>query len=153
MGQSSFPHWVRARASAVQLMVAQGAFALGALAWGQLLQHGSLHLALGASAGGLALAVLVGGRRPMRHMLPTDLTPYAHIPQHQDFVREPNAGDGPVLVEVEVAYQIDAADEPSFYQAMQAMRGVRLRDGAFRWSLYQDLVRPGIIHEIFLVED
>ena len=44
---------------------------------------------------------------------------------------------------VELAYQIDPADEPAFYQAMQAMRGVRLRDGAFRWSLYQDLVRPG----------
>ena len=87
----------------------------------------------------------------MQHLLPGDLSPHVHIPQHEGFVREPQTEDGPVLVEL--AYQIDPADEPAFYQAMQAMRGVRLRDGAFRWGLYQDLVRPGIIHEVFLVED
>ncbi len=64
---------------------------------------------------------------------------------------EPEAGEGPVLVEL--AYQIDPADEPAFFQAMQALRGVRLRDGAFRWGLYCDLVRPGVIQEVFLVED
>ncbi|MES2467952.1 MAG: MFS transporter [Verrucomicrobiota bacterium] len=151
VGQASFPHWVRARASAVQLMVSQGAFALGALAWGQLTQHGSLHLALAVAAAGLALAVLAGWYLPLEKMLPTDLTPHAHVPQHAGFVREPEAGEGPVLVEV--AYQIDVADEPAFFHAMQALRGVRLRDGAFRWGLYRDLVRPGVIHEVFLVED
>lgn len=151
VGQASFPHWVRARASAVQLMVSQGAFALGALAWGQLTQHGSLHLALAVAAAGLGLAVLAGWYLPLEKMLPTDLTPHAHVPQHAGFVREPEAGEGPVLVEL--AYQINPADEPAFFQAMQALRGVRLRDGAFRWGLYRDLVRPGVIHEVFLVED
>ena len=61
------------------------------------------------------------------------------------------ADEGPVLVEL--AYQIDPGDEPSFFAAMQALRGVRLRDGAFRWGLYRDLVRPGVLHEVFLVED
>lgn len=151
VGQSSFPHWVRARASAVQLMVAQGAFALGALVWGQLTSHGSLHLALGVAAGGLGLAAFAGWRWPLQKLLPTDLTPHIHAPRHGGFFREPQPEEGPVLVEI--AYQIDPADEPAFFQVMQAMRGVRLRDGAFRWGLYQDLVRPGIVHEVFLVED
>ncbi len=150
-GQASFPHWVRARASAVQLMVSQGAFALGALTWGQLPQHGSLHLALGVAAGGLGLAVVAGWRRPLEKLLPADLSPHAHVPQHAGFIREPMADEGPVLVEL--AYQIDPGDEPSFFAAMQALRGVRLRDGAFRWGLYRDLVRPGVLHEVFLVED
>ncbi|MES2706217.1 MAG: MFS transporter [Verrucomicrobiota bacterium] len=151
VGQSSFPHWVRARASAVQLMVAQGAFALGALIWGQLTEHGSLHLALGLAAAGLGAGVLTGWRWPLRELLPTDLTPHAHSPRHEGFFRQPQPGEGPVLVEI--AYLIDPADEPAFFLVMQSMRGVRLRDGAFRWGLYHDLVRPGIIHEVFLVED
>ncbi|RYD30884.1 MAG: MFS transporter [Verrucomicrobiaceae bacterium] len=151
VGQASFPHWVRARASAVQLMVAQGAFALGAMVWGQLTQHGSLHLALGVAAGGLGISVLTGWRWPMQKLLPTDLTPHEHPPRHGGFFREPQPDEGPVLVEV--AYRIDPADEPAFFQIMQELRGVRLRDGAFRWGLYHDLVRPGILHEVFLVED
>lgn len=151
VAQSSYPHWVRARASAVQLMVSQGAFALGALAWGQITEHASLHAALGVAASGLVVVVLAGWRRPLQQLLPTDLTPRAQTPRHHNFAKEPETGEGPVLVEV--SYQIDAEDEPAFFQAMQAMRGVRLRDGAFRWSLYEDLVRPGIWREIFLVED
>jgi hypothetical protein len=98
VGQASFPLWVRARASAVQLMVSQGAFALGALAWGQLTQHGSLHLALAVAAGGLGLAVVAGWRRPLEKILPTDLSPHDHVPQHAGFIREPRADEGPVLV-------------------------------------------------------
>ncbi|MDB6069080.1 MAG: transporter [Verrucomicrobiales bacterium] len=151
VGQASFPHWVRARASAVQLMTAQGAFALGALAWGQITQHSSLHTALAVSAMGTAAALLSARRRPLENLMPSDLSPHAHVPRHEGFFREPMADDGPVLVEV--SYQIDSGDVPAFLTAMQALRGVRLRDGAFRWGLYEDLVRPGILHEVFLVED
>ena len=34
--QSAFPNWVRARSSAIYLVTAQGALALGALAWGRM---------------------------------------------------------------------------------------------------------------------
>lgn len=151
VGQASFPHWVRGRASAVQLMTAQGAFALGAFVWGQCTAHGSLHLALGISAAGMAVAVVAGLRRPLQASQPPDLSPHHHQPQHAGLMREPSPGEGPVLVAV--AWQIHPEDETAFSAAMQSLRGVRMRDGAFRWGLYQDLQRPGIIHEIFLVED
>ena len=150
VGQASFPHWVRARASAVQLMVAQGAYALGAFVWGQFTEHGSLHLALGVAAGGLIAAVLIGHGRPLGNLLPEDLSPHAHIPRHEGFILEPQAADGPVMVEV--AYTVSPADQPAFFRAMDDLRTVRLRDGAFRWSLYRDLVRQDVFRELFLVE-
>ncbi len=149
-GQSSFPHWVRARASAVQLMVTQGAFGVGALLWGQLTQHGSLPLAFGVAGGGLALAAVVAWRRPLGALLPADLSPHRHVPRHERFVRTPRADDGPVLVSV--TYEIDPADEADFFRAMDALRSVRLRDGAFRWGLYLDMNRPRLAHEVFLVD-
>ncbi|HMO67000.1 MAG TPA: MFS transporter, partial [Verrucomicrobiota bacterium] len=50
-GQSVFPHWVRARASAIQLIAVQGGIALGAVVWGQLTGSFSLTVALAAARG------------------------------------------------------------------------------------------------------
>ncbi len=53
---------------------------------------------------------------------------------------------------VEVAYTVPPADQPAFFRAMDDLRTVRLRDGAFRWSLYRDLTRHDVFRELFVVE-
>lgn len=53
--QSAFPNWVRARSSAIHLIVMQGALAFGAFVWGQVTVHSSPDFALLVAAGGLLL--------------------------------------------------------------------------------------------------
>jgi hypothetical protein len=57
---------------------------------------------------------------------------------------------GPVLVTVE--YFIDPTRGRDFTLTMQGLRRIRRRDGAIRWSLFEDASTPGRYLETFVVE-
>lgn len=146
--QRAFPNWVRARSSAIYLVVMQGAFAIGALTWGQLSSHFGVLAALSCAAGGLAISALLHRWLPISHVQWLDLTPSNHWPGHT-LSSEPAPDDGPVLITIE--YQIDPANSAAFRAAMYHLRQTRLRDGAFRCSVFQDLDDPRLFRETFLV--
>ena len=146
--QRAFPNWVRARSSAIYLVVMQGAFAAGALTWGQVSSHFGAHVALSVAAGGLVISALLHRRLPISHVQWLNLTPSNHWPGHS-LSSEPAPDDGPVLITIE--YQIDPTDVAAFRAAMYHLRQTRLRDGAFRCSLFQDLDNPQLFRETFLV--
>jgi hypothetical protein len=52
-------------------------------------------------------------------------------------------------VVVVVEYRIDPATAPAFRDAMEALRRMRLRDGAVRWSLLHDAAVPERYLETF----
>ncbi len=148
-GQSVFPHWVRARASAIHLLAAQGGISLGAMLWGGITQHYGIQIALWTAAGVLGLYLLVTLRLPVDRFVKMDLSPVASDHQHEALAWQPTAEDGPVRISVR--YEIHASDEPAFLKAIAALRDVRLRDGAYRWNLWRDLESPQFISEVFLV--
>jgi len=147
--QSVFPNWVRARSSAIYLVVMQGAFAIGALTWGQLASQFHAPMALGIAAGCLLVSALLARLLPISHVENLDLSPSGHWLPHSAMTTEPAPSDGPVLITVE--YHIDPKDAPAFRAAMQHLREIRLRDGAFRCSLFADLEDPTHYRETFLV--
>lgn len=147
--QSVFPNWVRARSSAIYLVVMQGAFALGALTWGQLASHFHAPVTLGIAAGCLLVSALLTRLLPISHVEKLDLNPSGHMLPHSALTTEPAPSDGPVLITIE--YHIDPKDAPAFRAAMLHLREVRLRDGAFRCSLFADLEDPTHYRETFLV--
>ncbi|OAI40788.1 hypothetical protein AYO41_05575, partial [Verrucomicrobia bacterium SCGC AG-212-E04] len=55
--QLTVPDWIRGRASSVYLLLVQGAFAVGALAWGYIGVKVGVHQALFIAAGGAALSL------------------------------------------------------------------------------------------------
>lgn len=57
---------------------------------------------------------------------------------------------GPVLVTLE--YCIDPDQTEEFLTAINALRLVRLRDGAIRWGIFHDTVQPNRYLETFIVE-
>lgn len=152
VSQNAFPNWVRARSSAIYLVVMQGAFAAGALAWGRLTEHFGVFAALSGAAGWLALSVVLGVRfRPVSHVEKLDLSPSGHS-RHEEahaLLHEPEAENGPILVTIE--YKIDPAQAVAFRAAMYPLREIRLRDGAFRCSLFEDLADESIYRETFLI--
>jgi hypothetical protein len=63
---------------------------------------------------------------------------------------KPALDAGPVLVTVE--YRIDTERAEDFATAMRNVRVQRLRDGAYRWGLYNDSAEPSRYVETFVVE-
>jgi len=147
-GQSAFPNWVRARSSAVQLLVVQGGIALGALLWGQFTVHFGAPAALRVAAAGVLSNLILVRRFPLNYIVRLDLTPSTHWPEHQ-LEAQPHPDEGPVLISVD--YEIPTEHHESFRIAMGKLRRVRLRDGAFRWALFQDLASTRHFRESFLV--
>lgn len=146
--QNAFPNWVRARSSAIYLVVMQGASALGAIVWGQLTAHYSAPIALAIAAGGLVFSAILSRMMPISHVENLDLSPSNHWHDHA-LANEPAPDDGPILVTIE--YRIDPAEAVAFRAAMFHLRETRLRDGAFRCSVFVDLDDATLYRETFLV--
>ena len=146
--QSAFPNWVRARSSAIYLVVMQGGSALGALVWGQMTTHFNAPIALAVAAGVLVVSAILSRLVPISHVEKLDLTPSGHWHDHT-LANEPSADDGPILITIE--YRIDPAEAVAFRAAMVHLRETRLRDGAFRCSVFVDLNDAAIYRETFLV--
>ncbi len=147
--QTSLPGWVRARALAVYLLVFQGAMAVGSVIWGEVATRYGLRMTLLIAGIALLAAAAATARLRLTRSLELDTTPSGHWPEPPMLV-DWHPEHGPVLVTVE--YSIDPARGPEFVRAMQAVRRIRRRDGAIRWSLYEDAAMPGRYIENFVVE-
>ncbi|RZL05554.1 MAG: MFS transporter, partial [Rubrivivax sp.] len=98
--QSVFPNWVRARSSAIYLVVMQGCSALGAVTWGQLTSHSSATTALVVAACGLVVSAILSRLLPISHVETLDLSPSNHWHGHA-LANEPGPDDGPILITIE----------------------------------------------------
>jgi len=146
--QTAFPNWVRARSSAIHIITIQASLGIGAMIWGRVTVHSDPHVALQIAGGGLLCTLLLMKTFPINPAMKLDLTPSFHWSDH-DLAHEPAPEDGPVMVTLE--YRIRPEDVEAFQKAMSRLRTTRLRDGAFRWSLYEDLGHPCHFREVFEV--
>jgi MFS family permease len=147
--QSLLPAWVRARALSVYLLVFYGGMAAGSVLWGAVAGPLGVPLALLASAGWTAVALLAGLRYRLPAGPPPAVEPSRHWPEAPALpVAEYERG--PVLVTVE--YRVPADRVAEFRAAAGPLRAARLRDGAIRWDLFQDAEDTERLVEVFLVE-
>ena len=81
---------------------------------------------------------------------PPDLSPY----QFTHAVPQPalrfHPEHGPVLITIE--YRVRPADKKEFTRAIHAARPIRMRDGAMRWGVFQDIAQPERFIETFVME-
>lgn len=153
----SVPDWVRSRAAGMFTLVFMGASVLGSAIWGALASRaaqagvpgsGISSAFIGAGAGLLAGIVFLH-RFKVVDPGNADLSPSQHWP-NPITAFEPSGEKGPVLVTIQ--YEIAPEDAEAFVQAMQLVRRLRLRDGALRWNLFQDIARPTRWVETSMVE-
>lgn len=145
--QRSAAKWVKARALAVYLTVFFGAMTVGSAVWGQLASHYGIPASLCVATVGMLLASTTALRWRLDQDPDLDLdlsnvdsgVPALDI--HHD--------RGPVMVSYE--YLIRQEDAHDFVLCMQDMRRVRRRGGAINWSVYEDILQPGIFVETFIV--
>jgi len=160
--QLSVPPWIAARALSTYMMTFQGAMALGAILWGYIAEHSQTNIALAAAAGGLILTLPLVNRFKILQGPVPDFSPYQFRRPAPALVgaprfdsetwvnTDPDPNEGPVRVSIDYRIPIDCYVD--FVHAVHELRGVRLRDGAFRWAIYRDADDPTHLNETFLVE-
>ncbi|WP_437889348.1 MFS transporter [Phytobacter sp. V91] len=145
--QRSAAKWVKARALAVYLTVFFGAMTLGSAIWGQLASHFGIPASLCVATVGMLLASLTALRWKLNKDpdLNLDIRDIDSHAQSLDISHE----RGPVMVMYD--YVIDPQDVAEFVICVQEIRRVRVRGGALSWSVYEDIQRPGVFVESFVV--
>jgi MFS family permease len=143
------PDWVRARVSAIFMLVTQGGLAAGSLLWGTVGSRASVDTAL-LWAGLCTIATTALGLVARLPDSTGDVSPWNHW-RMPAIVRDaaPELEQGPVLVTME--YRVEPRNAQRFLAAMQKYGRVRRRDGASRWGVFRDLEQADVYLETFLV--
>jgi MFS family permease len=143
------PDWVRARVSAIFILVTQGGVAAGSVLWGTVAARASVDTAL-LWAGLCTIATTALGLIARLPDSTADVSPWNHW-RMPAIVRDaaPELEQGPVLVTME--YRVEPKNAQRFLAAMQKYGRVRRRDGASSWGVFRDLEHADVYLETFLV--
>lgn len=141
--------WVRARALSMFLAVFFGGMAVGSVLWGWVAANVTISFSLFVAAIGLIMANFLTYIFTSGEKLILDLTPSGHLPPPIPVVSL-KYEEGPVMVTIE--YSIHPEQTKDFCLAMQDLRRIRLREGAFFWTLFQDIEERKKFVECFMIE-
>lgn len=140
------PRWVSGRAVAALQALTSFGIAFGSWIWGGV-----------AEAHGVSTALLVGAVLIALSWLLGLVMPLADRERSAESMREAPADpevklaiigrSGPIAVELE--YRIPAEAARDFYNAMQDVQHIRVRNGAYDWTLSRDLSDPETWSERF----
>ena len=146
--QMTLPPWVRARGLAAFVVVFMGGMALGSILWGQVATLIGIPAALTAAAVGMVLAIVFTRRFKLGQHQALDFSPSSDWPL--PVLAETPEPDVPVLVTIR--YRIQADKRAEFVAAMQDVRKMRRRNGAYFWQLFHDSEDPTCFVETFMDE-
>jgi Transmembrane secretion effector len=142
--QRAMPDWARGRMNATMVMVAQAATALGGVIWGLTAHHaGVVPTFLGAAAVGIVIMIMiriVPGLQfsiDFTKSLSFESAPVSTSTHAIDPSRLPAPKEGPVSITSE--FNVDPAHRQKCIDLMRDARLIFLRNGAYRWHLYEDL--------------
>ncbi len=147
--QLTLPAWVRARGLAAFVVVFMGGMALGSIVWGQVATWIGIPAALTVAALGMLAAIGLTWRFKLGDHRVLDFTPSMDWAAPL-LAETPEPDSGPVLVTIQYRVQSDKRDE--FVNAMQAVREMRRRNGAYFWELFHDSADPARFVECFMDE-
>jgi MFS family permease len=148
--QVSVPAWVQARALGAYQTTFAGGMAVGSVIWGLIAEHVSTPKALISSSIGLAVSLPLLLRFHVLRGEQPDLSPHKYTVPAPQLVLQRDETEGPIRVSID--YYIDPQDHDAFIHAIYRLRDVRLRDGAIRWGVYQNVTDPTHVTETFVTE-
>jgi MFS family permease len=146
--QMTLPPWVRARGLAAFVMIFTGGMAVGSILWGQLATRIGIPATLTTAAIGMVLAIALTWRFKLGQHQLLDFTPAMDWPQ--PVLAEPPEPDVPVMVTI--TYHVQPDKRTEFVEAMQQLREMRRRNGAYFWQLFHDSADPTRFVETFMDE-
>lgn len=146
--QTTLPPWVRARGLAAYVVVFMGGMALGSILWGQVASHIGIPSALSIAAAGMLIAIALTWRFKLGAHEVLDFRPAADWAM--PLITETPEPDVPVIVTID--YKVRPEKRSEFVEAMQAVREMRRRNGAYFWQLSHHSEDPAHFVETFMDE-
>jgi predicted MFS family arabinose efflux permease/quinol monooxygenase YgiN len=146
--QMTLPPWVRARGLAAFVVVFMGGMALGSILWGQVATHIGIPATLTTAAIGMVAATALTWKFKLGQHQALNFTPTMDWPM--PVLAEIPEPDAPVMVSI--GYRIRADKRAEFVAAMQDVREMRRRNGAYFWQLFHDSEDPTRFVEAFMDE-
>src|SRR5260221_12410635 len=147
--QLTLPEWVRARGLAAFIVVFMGGMGLGSVLWGQVATAIGIPSALTAAAAGMVAALALTWGFKLGHSQMLDFTPsMAWAPPV--LAGYPEVSSSPAMASIQHPGQ--TAQPADFVAAMQEVREMRRRNGAYYWELYHDSANPALFVETFMDE-
>ncbi len=140
------PAWVRGRAMSLYTLSFVGVLPLGSILAGWIAERigaDTTYILLGAIGIVVGFVIAPALRIPALDEVET--------PEYEENRSQPDhvvTVGGPVLITTNWDIEQDRLDD--FLAAMQEVRLVRLRTGAYRWRLYRDAANPHRLTELFL---
>lgn len=121
----------------------------GSVIWGQVAGLLNIQLALVIASACLFIGIGVSWRFYVGLNDKADLTPLSHdwagpVP------RDIEMHEGPIMITIE--YQVRPEDADAFIDVMHRLGEIRQRNGGYMWELFNDINRPGIMIEFYLIE-
>ena len=147
--QMTLPEWVRARGLASFFVVFMAGMALGSILWGQVATRIGIPAALTIAALGMVAAIGLTWRFKLGQHQVLDFRPTLDWPAPV-LAETPEPDSGPVMVTIE--YRVQPAKRTEFVAAMQAVREMRRRNGAYFWELFHDSADTARFVECFMDE-
>lgn len=147
--QMTLPPWVRARGLAAFVVVFMGGMALGSVLWGQVATRIGIPMTLSVAAIGIIVAIGLTWEFKLGLHEVLDFTPSSAWPAPL-LAETPEPDSGPVMVTIE--YRVQPAKRTEFIAAMQGVREMRRRNGAYFWELFHDSADPAHFVECFMDE-
>ena len=147
--QLTLPEWVRARGLAAFVIVFMGGMALGSVLWGQVATRIGIPATLTTAAFGIVLSIALTWRYKLGLHEVLDFTPAIAWPAPL-LAETPEPDSGPIMVTIEYRVQPDKRAE--FVAAMQGVREMRRRNGAYFWELFHESSDPAHFVECFMDE-
>ena len=147
--QMTLPGWVRARGLASFFVVFMAGMALGSILWGQVATHIGIPAALTIAALGMVAAIGLTWRFKLGQHQVLDFRPTLDWPAPV-LAETPEPDSGPVMVTIE--YRVQPSKRAQFVTAMQAVREMRRRNGAYFWELFHDSADTARFVECFMDE-
>ena len=146
--QLALPPWVRARGLAAFVVVFTGGMAMGSILWGLVATHVGIPAALTIAALGMIAAIGATWRFKLGRHEVLDFSPSMDWPL--PVLAEQPEPDVSVMVTIEYRIQLDKRVD--FVAAMQDVRRMRRRNGAYFWQLFHDSTDPARFIECFMDE-
>ncbi len=147
--QLTLPPWVRARGLAAFVVIFMGGMALGSILWGQVAIRIGIPGALTTAALGMVVAIGLTWRFKLGEHRVLNFAPSLEWAAPV-LAEVPEPDSGPVLVTIE--YRVQPTKRVEFVTAMQALREMRRRNGAYFWELFHDSADPARYIECFMDE-
>ncbi|HET7846403.1 MAG TPA: MFS transporter [Acidimicrobiia bacterium] len=139
------PEWIRGRAMSLYSLAFGGILPLGAILGGIVADA----LGTGTAMVVLSIATVALGLAAPSFKIPSldEVESPEFSAERQPPVHEPTTEGGPVVILN--TWVIDEGDFAEFTELMNEIRMVRLRTGAYRWSLFRNASTPTRLTEMF----